>query len=76
MLVLFIAVCFLAAGAGADFTSSSVSNRYLKLRKPPGSLLEATCQDLRHCMSLYGPEDELVNVSETASGKAAGLRFG
>jgi len=27
-------------------------------------------------MSLYGPEDELVNVSETASGKAAGLRWG
>jgi translocator protein len=34
MLVLFIAVCFLAAGAGAGFTSSSVSNWYPAFRKP------------------------------------------
>ena len=34
MLALFIAVCFVAAGAGAGFTSSSVSNWYPTLRKP------------------------------------------
>ncbi len=34
MLVLFIAVCFAAAAAGAFFTSSSVSDWYPMLRKP------------------------------------------
>jgi len=34
MLALFIAVCFLAAGAGAAFTGSSVSDWYPTLRKP------------------------------------------
>jgi hypothetical protein len=34
MLALFIAVCFLAAGAGAVFTGSSVSTWYPTLRKP------------------------------------------
>lgn len=34
MLALFIAVCFVAAGAGAGFTSSSVINWYPTLRKP------------------------------------------
>jgi benzodiazapine receptor len=34
MLVLFVAVCFVAAGAGAIFTSSSVSTWYPALRKP------------------------------------------
>ena len=34
MLVLFIAACFVAAGAGAVFTCSSVSNWYPTLRKP------------------------------------------
>lgn len=34
MLALFIAVCFLVAGAGTIFTSGSVSNWYPTLRKP------------------------------------------
>ena len=34
MLALFIVVCFVAAGAGAVFTSSSVSTWYPTLRKP------------------------------------------
>jgi benzodiazapine receptor len=34
MLALFIAVCFVAAGAGAIFTSSSVNDWYPTLRKP------------------------------------------
>jgi tryptophan-rich sensory protein len=34
MLVLFVAVCFVAAGAGAGFTSHSVRDWYPTLRKP------------------------------------------
>jgi benzodiazapine receptor len=34
VLLLFIAVCFVAAGAGAIFTSNSVSDWYPTLRKP------------------------------------------
>jgi tryptophan-rich sensory protein len=34
MLLLFIAVCFVVAGAGSVFTSSSVSTWYPALRKP------------------------------------------
>jgi translocator protein len=34
MLVLFVVVCFVAAGAGADFTSHSVRDWYPTLRKP------------------------------------------
>jgi len=34
MLALFVAVCFVVAGAGAVFTSSSVSTWYPTLRKP------------------------------------------
>jgi len=59
MLALFIAVCFVAAGAGAGFTSSSVSNWYPTLRKPswnpPAWIFGPVCGEFSFSGIFCGP---------------------